>query len=66
MRSKHRWAVGPGREQENADGSVRVEIDVKRDGNVVGHLVLVGTAETEDFTNLLPWFVPATPKSGGK
>lgn len=55
---KNRWAVGPSRELEQPDGSVRMEMDVRRNGKTVGCLILVGTAQTDDFTDLIPWFRP--------
>lgn len=55
---KHRWAVGPSREIEQPDGSVLLRMDVRRDGKVVGVLVLKGSGTTSEFTDLSPWVQP--------
>lgn len=57
-RSKHRWATGPAREVERDDGGVRLEQDVRRDGKVVGRIILVGPANMAEFTDLQAWFLP--------
>jgi hypothetical protein len=55
---KFNWQIKASRTVDQADGRVRLECDVLRNGTHVGTLVLLGASETAKASDLQPWWFP--------